>query len=128
VSRGIADSSLFIERESGRPLRIEDLPDQLAISVVTIGELRAAVLDASDVASRDRRLATLAAALDVEPLPVDGAVATAWARLRAQLHECGLSMPVNDSWIAATALALGVPVVTQDGDFDGVPGLDVIRV
>ena len=37
-------------------------------------------------------------------------------------------MPVNDSWIAATALALNVPVVTQDDDYVTVPGLDVVRV
>jgi predicted nucleic acid-binding protein len=37
-------------------------------------------------------------------------------------------MAVNDSWIAATALSLGVPVVTQDHDYVAVPGLDVIRV
>ena len=37
-------------------------------------------------------------------------------------------MPVNDSWIAATALAVGVPVVTQNSDYDDVPGLEVIRV
>jgi hypothetical protein len=37
-------------------------------------------------------------------------------------------MPVNDSWIAATAMALGVPVVTQDEDYVDVAGLTVIRV
>lgn len=37
-------------------------------------------------------------------------------------------MPLNDSWIAATANAHRIPVVTQDGDYDGVPGLHVIRV
>lgn len=37
-------------------------------------------------------------------------------------------MPVNDSWIAATAIHLGVPVVTQDNDYEGVPGLQVIQV
>lgn len=42
--------------------------------------------------------------------------------------EVGRLMPVNDSWIAATAIALGVPVVTQDDDYDGAPGLDVIKV
>jgi predicted nucleic acid-binding protein len=29
---------------------------------------------------------------------------------------------------AATARALGVPVVTQDADYTEVPGLDVVRV
>jgi predicted nucleic acid-binding protein len=37
-------------------------------------------------------------------------------------------MSVNDSWIAATALALGVPVVTQDDDFPTLDDLAVIHV
>ena len=37
-------------------------------------------------------------------------------------------MPVNDSWIAATAISLGVPVVTQDDDYVEVPGLAVVHV
>jgi predicted nucleic acid-binding protein len=37
-------------------------------------------------------------------------------------------MPINDSWIAATAIAHRMPVVTQDGDYAGIPGLDVIRL
>jgi predicted nucleic acid-binding protein len=37
-------------------------------------------------------------------------------------------MPVNDSWVAATAMALGVPVVTQDDDFPVVEGVTVTRV
>ncbi len=41
---------------------------------------------------------------------------------------CGLRMPVNDSWIAATAISLGVPVVTQDDDYVEVPGLAVVHV
>jgi predicted nucleic acid-binding protein len=37
-------------------------------------------------------------------------------------------MLINDSWIAATALALDVPVVTQDDDYPDLPELRVIRV
>lgn len=37
-------------------------------------------------------------------------------------------MPVNDSLIAATAMALDVPIVVQDDDFPAVGGLAVIRV
>jgi predicted nucleic acid-binding protein len=37
-------------------------------------------------------------------------------------------IPVNDSWIAATAMSLGVPVVTQDEDYVEVPGLKIVRV
>jgi hypothetical protein len=128
MSDGLADTSVFIARESGRSLRVEALPDRLAVSVVTIGELRAGVLAAADLATRDRRLATLTAALVLEPVPIDEDVANAWARLRVSLRDLGLRMAVNDSWIAATALALGVPVVTQDDDYVEVPGLPVIHV
>jgi predicted nucleic acid-binding protein len=128
LSRGIADTSVFIARESGRPLAETDLPDELGISVITIGELRSGVLAAGDVETRDRRLATLSEALALEPLPVDQPVAEAWARLRVLLREMQKRMPVNDSWIAATAMSLGVPVVTQDEDYVEVRGLKIIRV
>lgn len=128
MSRGIADTSVFIARESGRRLVEADLPDELAISVITLGELRAGVLAAGDVRARDRRLATLSEALAFDPLPVDQPVAEAWARLRVLLREAGKRMPVNDSWIAATAMSLAVPVVTQDQDYVEVEGLDVIRI
>ena len=128
VSRGLADTSVFIARERGRPLLEESLPDELAVSVITVGELRAGVLAAPDTPTRDRRLSTLAAVLSLQPVPVDDGVASAWARLRLILRDQGLRMPVNDSWIAATAMALGVAVVTQDHDFPLVNELDVVRV
>jgi predicted nucleic acid-binding protein len=59
---------------------------------------------------------------------LDEEVAAAWARLRVTLRDLGLRMAGNDSWIAATALALGVPVVTRDDDYVSVPGLEVTRV
>ena len=128
MSDGLVDTSVFIASETGRPLRVEALPDRLLVSVITIGELRAGVLAAADVDTRDRRLATLTEALAFEPVPIDDRVAEAWARLRVNLRDLGRRMPVNDSWIAATAMALGIPVVTQDDDFGPVPGLDILRV
>lgn len=125
ASRGLADTSVFIARESGRSLDTAALPDELAVSVITIGELRAGVLAAGSLEVRDRRLATLSDALRLDSIPIDEAIARDWARLRVALRDAGQRMPVNDSWIAATAMALDVPVVTQDDDF---PELDVLRV
>lgn len=128
MRRGLADTSVFVARESGRPLDEAAFPDELAISVITIVELRAGVLAAANVEVRDRRLDTLTAALAFQPVPVDHEVAEAWARLRVLLRDSCQRMPVNDSWIAATALAHRVPVVTQDDDYVELAGLDVIRV
>jgi predicted nucleic acid-binding protein len=128
LSRGLADTTVFIARESGRPLHESSLPDELAVSIITVGELRAGVLSAGDVRIRDQRLATLTAAMAFDPVPIDDDVAEQWARLRVLLRDTGQRMPVNDSWIAATAMALAVPVVTQDDDYVELDELPVIRV
>lgn len=128
MNHGLADTTLFIARETGRPLDMDALPDEIGVSVITIGELRAGVLAAADVETRDRRLATLTQAMAMQPLPVDGNVAESWAKLRLLLRDSGQRMPVNDSWIAATAMSLDVPVVTQDDDYVELPGLRVLHV
>ena len=128
MSRGLGDTTLFIAREADRLLDSAALPEEIGVSVITIGELRAGVLAAADVETRDRRLATLTQALAMQPIPVDDQVAAAWAKLRLLLRDSAQRMPVNDSWIAATAMSLGVPVVTQDEHYVELPGLAVIKV
>ncbi len=127
-TRGILDTTVFIAREAFRGLDFDRLPEESAISVVTLGELQAGVLVAGDTATRALRLRTLSAAQSMTTLGIDADVAVAWAQLRVELRETGRRMGVNDSWIAATALAHDVPIVTQDADFDDVPGLAVIHV
>ena len=128
MSRGLGDTTLFIARETNRPLDSAALPEEIGVSVITIGELRAGVLAAADVETRDRRLATLTQAMALQPIPVDDQASDAWAKLRLLLRDSGQRMPVNDSWIAATAMSLGIPVVTQDEDYVKLPGLAVIKV
>lgn len=115
---GLLDTSVFIARESGRPLG--ELSEQVTVSVVTIGELELGVISAGDAAARARRADTLAVARGFDPLPVNEAVMAAWARLVADCRQAGVRRFVKllDSLIAATAVTHGVPVVTQDGDFD----------
>ena len=128
LTAALADTSVFIALESGRTVHAAALPDILRVSVITVGELRQGVLSAIDADVRSVRLSTLTRVLALEPLPITDPVAEAWARLRVQLRALGRSIPVNDSWIAATAITWRVPVVTQDTDYDDVPGLQVIRV
>ena len=125
------DTSVFIAIEQGRPLRHEAIPESGAISIVTKAELRAGILAAKDIATRDRRLGTLDAVANIVVLPVDEQVARAWVQMRAYLAAAERRVNINDMWIAATAAAHEIPVLTQDGDFDalnGVAGLTVIPV
>ena len=122
----LADTSIFVALEQNRPFSGPP-PKAVAVSVITVGELRLGVLAAADGPTRARRLETLSRAEALEPLPIDRAVAHAWASLRLALRDVGKRMPLNDSWIAATAIANRIPVVSQDDDYDEVPGLRVIR-
>ncbi|MDQ2622303.1 MAG: type II toxin-antitoxin system VapC family toxin [Actinomycetota bacterium] len=131
MSRGLLDTSVLVATESGRPLNFSLLPDESSISPITIGELRAGVLAATTLETKALRTSTLLAADGFELLPIDEAVANAWALLRTHLAEAGRRLNVNDLWIAATAVANRIPVYTQDDDFQplaGAPGLEVIRV
>jgi predicted nucleic acid-binding protein len=128
VSRGLLDTSVFIAAETGRPLAADRLPEESAVSVVTLAELFAGVLAARDTHTRARRMATLEMLADVQTLAVDDEVARIWARLRVELVEAGRRINVNDLWIAATAVRHGVPVVTQDDDFSALEGLTGVTV
>lgn len=127
VTIALADTSIFIAVEQGRTLR-QAPPREFRVSAITIGELRLGVHAARDAATHATRLRTLTRALIVEPLPVDDPVADAWAELTAILRERGRKMPVNDSWIAATAIANGLPLATRDRDYEAAPGLTVIKL
>jgi len=131
VTRGLLDTNVFIASEAGRQVEVSALPDEGYVCVVTVAELRAGVLAATDVAVRARRLATLEAVAALLPLPVDTAAAAAWAEMVVQLRAAGRRVNVNDVWIAAVAAANEMPVVTQDDDFDVLAELglvDVLRV
>ena len=129
--RALIDTSVFIAAESGRRLDIVELPEGSTASVMTFAELTAGVLRASDIATRSRRVATVAQLRSMELLPVTEAVAGHWARLRVLLAEQQRRVNVNDLWIAATAAAHRLPIVTQDADFDVLAelgGIEIIQV
>lgn len=129
---GLLDTSVFIARESHRPLG--RLPERVAVSVVTIGELQLGVLHAGDDASRARRADTLALARSADPIPITEAVMVGWARLVADCRSAGVhrTIKLTDALIAATAIEHGLPIVTQDDDYEQIArahsALHVLRV
>jgi predicted nucleic acid-binding protein len=118
ASVGLLDTSVFIAREDGRELG--ELPDRVAVSVVTIGELQYGVLAAPDDEVRAQRAETLAVARAADPIPINEAIMGSWARLVASCRVAGIhrAIRLTDSLIAATAIERGLAVVTQDSDFE----------
>jgi predicted nucleic acid-binding protein len=127
LSRAIADTSIFIAQETGRELG--ELPEQIAVSVITAAELELGVLRATDGGIRARRLSTLSRVQATYALlPVDPQVASCFARIAATERDRGRRLRRHDTWIAATAMRHDATVLTQDADFSSFEEVDVIRV
>jgi predicted nucleic acid-binding protein len=112
----LLDTSVLAGRNS------PEVDEPWSMSAVTVGELEAGVLLAGDGPERARRLQRLTGALACAPvLIVDHAVATRYAELRAASGR----RPSNDLWIAATALAHDLTLLTADEQLAQTP---LIRV
>jgi predicted nucleic acid-binding protein len=129
VSRAVLDTSVLIAREQGRPLQ-RQLPDQVAVSVVSIAELELGVLVAPDADTRAQRLRTLGEVRALaSALPIDERTASAYAELAARTLAAGRKPRIHDTWIAATALVNQTEVWTQDQDFTDFSGaVSVVRI
>jgi predicted nucleic acid-binding protein len=127
VRKAVADTSVFIAQETGRPLG--PLPEKIAVSVITIAELELGVLRATDPEIRARRLSTLSRVQETHPLLSVGPEVGSWfARLAAAERSRGRRLRRHDTWIAATAMRHEAAVLTQDADFTSFEGVEVIRV
>jgi predicted nucleic acid-binding protein len=124
----LLDTSFFVASETGRPLGELKGVTETEVSVVTLAELTVGVLVADDD-HRSARLATLSAVESTwDALPIDAEVARQFARIVAALRANGRRAPIFDALVAATAIVEQIPVVTQDNDYEAIPGVEVIRV
>jgi len=126
MTRAVADTSVFIAREAGRPLG--DLPDEIAVSVTTAAELALGVLRASDPSARGAAAGNSRVRAAYPLLAIDDATASCFARLADEQLRARRKPRRHDTWIAATALRHDVAVLTRDADFSAFGLVQVIRV
>lgn len=130
MSDYLVDTSIFIAAEQRRSLSTP--PDGDArLSVATLTELGVGVRSADSETLRELRTATLARAKRFIALPYDEHVAERLADILMAARQRRRRAGAMDSIIAATALAHGLAVWTQDNEFDVLaelaPGLRVHR-
>jgi tRNA(fMet)-specific endonuclease VapC len=122
---GLLDTSVVIASADGAKLA---LPDDAAVSVMTVAELHVGVIRAQTQRQRAGRARTMAAVeRDMEVLPVEERVARCFAEIVSAARDAGRKPGVADALIAATAMAHGLPLYTLDDDFTGLAGVDVVR-
>lgn len=126
MSGDLLDTSVLIARDEDGAL---DLPATAAISVVSLGELRAGVLLARGRAVERARAARLEAVRAVFlALPVDHQVADGYGTVLAAARGAGRTVKATDLLIVATALVTHRVLHTRDHAQAGVAELAGVAV
>jgi tRNA(fMet)-specific endonuclease VapC len=95
---------------------------RLVIPVVVIGEFEFGIRQSRHASRYDEWLAVN---LDtVEVARIDRAIAAVYGAIRLELKQAGTPIPINDSWIAAVARHERLPIISRDGHFDAVRGVE----
>jgi predicted nucleic acid-binding protein len=129
--RGLIDTSVVIDIERIAP---EALPEELAVSTVTMAELAAgphATADPDERSRRQERLQRAEATFD--PIPLGTDAARAYGRAYAAVSAAGRKARgrrAMDLLIAATAIAAELPLYTQNPSDFGELGslLEVVAI
>jgi tRNA(fMet)-specific endonuclease VapC len=125
----LIDTSVLIEVERGRldlATQLAGVPDTPAyVSVITASELLVGVHRSSNPRQRARRAASVEQVLRSIPvLPIDLHTARVHAELQAACATAGTPVGPHDMWLAATAVAWSLTLVTGNTrELGRVPGL-----
>jgi tRNA(fMet)-specific endonuclease VapC len=130
----LVDTNAFIHltrsRERAERLRQYVENSRIVISFVTVAELRLGAHIRNYSEDSCRRMESEIAACVVVP-PTDE-LSQQWARLVSAArgmspgHPLGQPAQAHDAWIAATSRLFDLPMLTEDSDFAGLPGLRLI--
>ncbi len=128
--RGVLDTSVVIDYDQIDAAR---LPDESAISAVTLAELAAGPHASADNEERARRQDRLQWVTETwDPLPFDAECARMYGRMFAAARAAGQSSRARlaDLLIASTAAAGGLPLYTRNpADFAALKRIvKVVRV
>jgi len=123
VSSVLLDTSAYIHLMKGHAAVSEAAgkADRVVLSPVVVGELLWGFRKSKFRKRNEEHLAKFLARPTVELVAVDGDTAERYAAVKGSLLEAGTSVPVNDLWIAASAMQHGLAVVTTDSDFLRIP-------
>ncbi len=99
--------------------------NQVFLAAATVSELRYGALVAAWGPPRRLRLEQSIQATTL--VPVSDSLLGTVAELRYECRRAGHALHdrshANDLWIAASAIHIGAPLLTDDGVFENVPGL-----
>ena len=124
----LLDTSAYAQFRRGLPAVVDLLAsaERIFISATSLGELEGGFLLGRRLDENRAALGDFLAEPFVSVVHVDEPVARLYGRLFADLRRAGTPVPVDDIWIAASALHVRARLVTFDSDFSRFRDLDVV--
>jgi tRNA(fMet)-specific endonuclease VapC len=123
VTRYCLDTSAYSRFKLGEPA-VSELIDSafyVCLPSIAVGELLAGFRLGAHERRNTTELWDFLADPAADVLDVDVQVAERYSQIYGDLRERGTPVPTNDMWIAATASANGMAVLTFDGHFNAMP-------
>jgi tRNA(fMet)-specific endonuclease VapC len=124
--RIVLDTSAYSHFRANHERAVELIAraDMVYIPTVVLGELDAAFRLGRRLDDNRKRLDEFLHEDFVDVLPVTSEVARRYGEVFVSLRRAGTPIPINDIWIAATAIDMAAHLVTFDTDFARIPSLD----
>ena len=121
----LVDTHWLVSFLNGRTQAVELLDklsaDGISVSMVVCGEVYEGFANYPDAQARLAQFDALLETVDL--ITLDRQIAREYGRLRSELRAKGQLIPDNDIWIAATALAYDLTLLSSDRHYERIPEL-----
>lgn len=123
MSRILVDTSAYSGALRGNARLEHSLQeaDEICVSPVVLGELKAGFTRGRHREKNERELAEFLASPRVRIVEIDEGTSDRYALILDSLRSAGTPIPTNDIWISSSAMEHGLQVVTTDEHFRKVP-------
>ena len=117
----------FIEKGDKALLDVLSKYDELIVSPVVLGEYRAGISTTKKGRESQAALEQFLETDSVREVEMTGKTSVYYAKIFQDLKAKGKPIPVNDMWIAATALERGVELCSFDDHFSSIAMLQFVK-
>ena len=130
LRRVLLDTNIYSGLLRGKQAVVDLLkePEIIAISVITLGELRAGFESSQRKSKNLEELETFLYIPRVVIYDIDDETTEFYAKIISELKRSGNPIPTNDIWIAALALQHGIKLLSMDKHFKKVSGLFLVEI